>query len=211
MEINKRVEKLYGFFPDQMCIGGSWAWTTAWKSRAFKAPKPSDIDIFISGRLTREALLGIIELCFGEITMLSPRDGHHKQYRMPGLRKRISFRCLEDDTKYDVMVIDPCALPDGSLSDYLLKYQASSMSEVCLKLGFGIDSRAKYIVLRSDNFNSIDTSKVIKLNTHPDVCTEEHRKKVEQFARDNNLYVVLVPPKPYNVEEKHNIDLDIFL
>ena len=181
MEINviNKVRDLFG----EVYVGGSYAVDTILGNDI--NPK-SDIDFYIKNRfITREMLKAVIEdvLFKGQrVEFTCDPLGNPGYYKMPNIRKRISvevwpvgksgmFGQIYKTKRYDFMFIEDLD------TAYLLKNQASTATQCCLKLDF---SHKGYTQHKTDYFTKAHGYKLIHLNIHDSWCTVAHKEKLHR-------------------------------
>lgn len=197
-------KQLNDLFPDKFYVGGSTA-----RNLILNTQCTGDIDFFTNLDITRVGFKSILEnVLFKHTTFEVKSKGDdptfagdcQKYYKMPYMQKMISITFPRSDyPDMDFIFLQKHAVPD--VGKYLLQVQASNISECYLKLNFNT-----YSINYSKYFKELlvdKTSHTLRLNTHPCVCTIQHREKVLEWAIKRGI-ALNFRSVPYNFKQDIN-------
>jgi len=184
MIVEKLLQSLRDTFPEQFVIGGSYA-----RKLILNRGNYNDIDIYTTSKITTcgfKEFLTKIGLEGSKIDFIPPMDlgPRNPYYKLPWMSKRIEVFIPKLKHSIDFIFIRPPYQID--LRNYLLKYQASCLSECCVSLNYSPSGLSKKSSIRFDNAFKGESG-VITINTNPDVSTKEHVEKIIKLCRDEDL------------------------
>lgn len=185
------IRELYDLFPTgDLYIGGS---TARYICLEESVPTTSDIDVYLTVEICRHSFIKVLkeivfkDTCVELVTEGGDTPGDHTSYKMPHIRRRIKAVFPGGEyPDFDFVFLSKAEVP--CVSGWLLKYQASNLSECCVRPSWGSET---WITKTSAAFiNAFKRTSPVTLHTHEDYCTIEQAKKVYAFCKDRNLEVV---------------------
>ena len=207
------INSLKDVFPSaSFALGGSWARKQIVSPEIQELlPSPSDVDIYIENAdMTRGMFRSIVEeIIFkgGEVLWESREPvGDNSYYKMPGVKRRVACS-VDGHATFDFIFVDTEGL---GLEDYLLEYQASSLSRCCLVPTYQMKTsrlpreswfNTLHHVTCPEFTQSISRGKAVELNVNKGVCTSGHEQKVKDLCARLGLNLVTVN-RPYKVRPK---------
>lgn len=172
-DVNEAIGYLRGFFPDNLYVGGSYAFYKYFKHIYPTQPQPKDVDIFILGnrRLETWALDSVLRNKFYDV------DHTHapEYYRIENQFKRV--KCKYKKISFDLIF---CNLSLLSLID---NNTASTLSKIYYKVGYSPN------LLNLDRL-SIDPIKCLlqgNVFVNEPMATEKHLLKIEDRCKLYNF------------------------
>lgn len=201
MKVHNVLEKLRDLFPaSSIAVGGSYARSKILKQDASEC---GDVDIYLNVSISRYMFKDILETVIFKdhefaYTSMEPM-GDLTRYKMPYLRKRISISFL-DDTLPDLDFIFLSYPEVVDVGAYLLKFQASTISECYLKISYAATEWETEVSVAFKHA-VVDRKKLVRLNIHPDVCTEEQAKKVKRYCYELGIIRIESISEPWGREQ----------
>ncbi len=181
--ISDVMNKIRDLYPlGDVCVGGSSARNYILKNGLLSR----DVDIYMAIGVTRymfEEILHNIVFKGVPIAIDTPR-GDPKYYKMPHMRRLVTVSFpLGNLPDLDFIFLNPSVVTD--VSGYLMKNQASTISQCCLKTDYTLKGFTK---VTSNDFDKAFRKEIpAYLNNHPSVCTPEQADKVVRFCKDNSI------------------------